>query len=134
MPGSIVAANPSAVMPFSLCTAFHHERYYAVDENSYENGEVQRSALVETSRKKWVLAKHLTSAEWSELLAFFNSQKGGTVEFIFYDVWETDPLFNYDETGTAEDGKYAVRFDGPWQEALVHGSMVDAQLSLIEVS
>ncbi len=130
----MVAANPTTVMPFSLCRAFRRSQGWAVEANTYQNGEYQSRALVSTSRKRWALEKHLLAASVSELRAFYLSQGGGRVEFTFYDVYETDPLFSYDETGTEVDGRYAVRFDGPWDQALVMGLMTDAQLSLIEVS
>ena len=130
----MVAANPVAVMPFNLCRAFRRQQGRATDANTYQNGEYQAQFLVSTSRKRWSLEKHLVPAEAAELRAFYLSQGGGHVEFTFYDVYETDPLFNYDETGTDVDGKYAVRFDGPWDQALVMGLMTDAQLSLVEVS
>ncbi len=130
----MVAANPTTVMPFTLCSAFRRSQAWANDTNTYQNGEYQAQYLVSTSRKRWDLEKHLVAADVSELRAFYLSQKGGHVEFTFYDVYETDPLFSYDETGTELDGRYAVRFDGPWDQALVMGLMTDAQLSLIEVS
>src|SRR5689334_12950157 len=139
MPGSgggasVVAANPTTVMPFSLCRAFRRSQSWAVEANHYQNGELQTRSLVSTSRKRWNLEKHLVAADVGELRAFYLSQGGGLIEFTFYDVYETDPLFNYDETGTDVDGRYAVRFDGPWDQALVMGLMADVQLVLVEVS
>ncbi len=130
----MVAANPATVMPFSLCRAFRRSQAWAVEANTYQNGEYQSRSLVSTSRKRWALEKHLIAADVAELRAFYLSQGGGRVEFTFYDVYETDPVFSYDETGTDVDGRYAVRFDGPWDQALVMGLMTDAQLSLVEVS
>lgn len=121
-------------MPFSLCRAFRRSQRWEVEANHYQNGELQTRSLVSTSRKRWELEKHLTPVDVAELRAFFLSQGGGVIEFTFYDVYETDPLFSYDETGSDVDGRYAVRFDGPWDQALVMGLMTDVQLSLREVS
>ena len=132
--GSIAAASPSVVMPFNLCRSFHHERTWETDSNRYLNGEVQRSALTGSSGKVWVLSPHLKASDVAALRTFYLAQGGGLVEFLFYDVYETSPLFTYDPTGIATTGRHTVRFDGPWNESLVLGSMTDVQLRLQEVS
>jgi len=132
--GSVVAANPSLVMPWTLARAFQRQQQYAVDRNDYANGETQPNALTTTSRKQWKLTFPLTSSQKTALLSFFNSVAGGLNEFIFYDVLETDPQFSYDVTGSALDGRYSVRFDGPWQSAFLSGSIAETDLALIEVS
>lgn len=133
MAGTIASASPSVVMPYSLAVAFQQSRAYTNDENRYLAGEVQRSALVATSRKQWQLTKRLTAAELGALRTFYLAQKGGTIEFYFYDVYETSPKFSYDVTGAASAGRYAVRFQGNLDLTLNLGRH-QAQLSLIEVN
>lgn len=140
MPGatggdSVVAANPTVVMPYALARAFRQERSWPVDLNVYANGEMQRSLLTATSRKRWALALPLTAAAKEAMLQFFLDQGGGTVEFLFYDLFETVPKFSYDPTGAAVAGRYTVRSDTPWQGALrVGGRATEGRLSLVEVS
>jgi hypothetical protein len=112
MAGTIASAAPSVVMPYSLAIAFRQQREYVNDENRYMAGEVQRSALVTTSRKTWTITKNLTNAQVAALRTFYLAQQGGLIEFWFYDVFETSPKFSYDMTGAASAGRYAARFDG----------------------
>lgn len=118
MPGSVAAANPTTVLPFSLSIFFERSQEWAVDKNRYRNGEVQADDLVSTSRKRWKLRKGLSATDIDDLRTFFLARNGGTEEFFFYDVWETSPIFSYDETGVATAGRYTVVFDGDLQEAL----------------
>ena len=76
MPGSVQNAVPLELMPHSLCRAFGHAREYVVLESEYRNGESQRSRLVETSRKRWRLAKRLTPALLQQLRDFYDARKG----------------------------------------------------------
>jgi hypothetical protein len=120
-------------MPRSLAVAFQPSREIAVISNQYLQGEVQRSVLVETSRKRWKQTKKLTAAELAALRTFYLARRGGTEEFYFYDLYETDPVFSYDETGAESDGRYAVRFEGKFQSSLgMARNQVDVEL--VEVS
>ncbi len=121
MPGSVASAAPSTVMPWRLCKAFTHDREFAVEENEYRNGESQRGRLSDTSRKRWRLAQRLTPAELDELRDHFEARHGMLEPFYVYDVWETDPKFSYDETGVSVTGRYTVRYDSPWQQAVGMG-------------
>jgi hypothetical protein len=87
------------VLPQNLCRAFTHSREYPVLENEYKNGESQRSALVTNSRKKWRLAKRLTTAALQTLRDFYDARKGRTEPFYFYDPYDTVPKFSYDPSG-----------------------------------
>jgi hypothetical protein len=136
VPASVAAANPTTVLPYSLCVAFQFSLEWAVDENTYRGGEVQRQAQVATSRKAWSQSKRLTTAELDTLRTFYLARKGGMEEFWFYDLWETVPKLSqagYDATGSATAGRYAVRFEGGWQEALQLGRHEGA-IVLVEVS
>lgn len=133
MPGSIVNAEPSAVMPWSLCKAFVHSREFPAIENEYRGGESQRSRLADTSRKSWRLAKRLTSADLAALRSFFAARSGPHEPFFFYDPWETSPKFSYDPEGEATAGRYTVRFEGGWSQACSL-SRKEASIALIELT
>jgi hypothetical protein len=122
-------------MPYALARAFRQERSRPADLNVYASGEVQRSLLTATSRKRWVLALPLTAAAKEAMLQFFLDQGGGMIEFLFYDLFETVPKFSYDPTGAAVAGRYTARFEGRWLSALRTGGLAsDASLTLAEIS
>lgn len=117
MPGSIQNAQPTTVLPQSLCRAFAHERAYPLIENEYKNGESQRSVLATTSRKRWRLSKRLAPTALRTLRDFYDARKGTTEAFYFYDPYETSPKFSYDPTGQVTTGRYTVRFNSDWQQS-----------------
>lgn len=133
MPGSVQNAAPSTVMPWNLCAAFARSQQYPALENEYAGGESQRSVLASTSRKRWRLAMRLSPARLAELRAFYEARKGPHEPFYFYDVWETNPKFSYDPTGQATQGRYAVRFEGGWEQWAGAG-LADVSLELVEVA
>jgi phage-related protein len=133
MPGSVQNAAPLAVLPASLSRAFVHEREYPVLDNEYRNGESQRSVQATNSRKRWRLAKRLTSAQLTALRDFYDARKGPTEPFYFYDPYETSPRFSYDPTGQAVVGRYTVRFAGPWEQSATL-ARADLTLELIELA
>jgi len=133
MPGSVQNAAPLTVLPASLSHAFTHEREYPVLDNEYRNGESQRSVQAANSRKRWRLAKRLTAAQLAALRGFYEARKGPAEPFFFYDPYETSPKFSHDPTGQAIIGRYTVRFDGPWGQALQLGR-IDASLALVELA
>lgn len=121
------------VLPHNLSRAFGHAREYIVLENEYRNGESQRSRLVETSRKRWRLAKRLMPALLQQLRDFYDARKGSQEPFYFYDPWDTNPKFSYDPTGTATQGRYTVRFEGIWEQMVGMGR-ADCEIALIELA
>ena len=133
MPGSVQNAAPVGVLPWSLSRAFVHEREYPVLDNEYRNGESQRSVQATNSRKRWRLAKRLTPALLAALRDFYDARKGQTEPFYFYDPYETNPKFSHDPTGQSIIGRYTVRFDGPWGQALQLGR-IDASIALVELA
>jgi hypothetical protein len=133
MPASVAAAAPVFVLPYSLASAFQQVRTYAVDQNRYPDGSVQSRVIPDSSRKRWVIGRKCTADELGDLRQFYIDRKGGAEEFYTYDPYETSPQFSYDETGVATQGRYAVRFDGNFQQSLGMGTH-PAQFSLIEVS
>jgi hypothetical protein len=126
MPGSVQNAAPLSVLPASLSRAFVHEREYPVLDNEYAGGESQRSVQATNSRKRWRLAKRLTSAQLVTLRDFYDARNGPTEPFYFYDPWDTNPKFSYDPTGQQTEGRYTVRFEGAWEQS--------AGIALIEVT
>jgi phage-related protein len=133
MPGSAQNAAPLTVMPASLSRAFVHEREYPVLDNEYRNGESQRKAQANNSRKRWRLAKRLMPAQLQALRDFFDARKGPTEPFYFYDPYETSPKFSHDPTGQTVTGRYTVRFATEWSQT-VGVSRADATFELIEVA
>lgn len=156
MPGYVQAANPTVVMPYALAIAFQSSRSWAISSNGYANGEYQSAVPIITdpvtaqpsnvasSRRTWQQTKKLTAPQWQALLNFWNSQRGCTKEFWFYDWFETSPLLSYDQTGQATQGRYTVRFNGDLTMAIISGPgdnfngiwgrAVQTPFSLIEVA
>jgi hypothetical protein len=62
--------------------------------------------------------KRLTPAELGALRDFYYNRNGPQEPYWFYDLSETVPTFGYDPTGAAVEGRYAVRFEGGWQESV----------------
>jgi phage-related protein len=133
MPGSVQNATPLTVLPESLSRAFVHEREYPVLDNEYRNGESQRKAQANNSRKRWHLAKRLARAQLETLRDFFDARKGPTEPFYFYDPYETSPKFSHDPTGQATAGRYTVRFAGTWEQS-ASLARTDLMLELIELA
>ncbi len=138
MPGAVLPVSPVSVMPKLLARSFTQNRQWEVDENLYIDASYQStgSGLVLTSRKSWSLTGRLTASEMSTLLAFYlahvNPTGTGVSEFWFYDLYETVPQFTYDPTGSATSGRFAVRFDGSFQQTADLARWV-TQLKLVEV-
>lgn len=133
MPGSVHNATPLTVLPASLSRAFAHEREYPVLDNDYRNGESQRKAQANNSRKHWRFAKRLAPAQLETLRDFFDARKGPMEPFYFYDPYETSPKFSHDPTGQATAGRYTVRFAGGWSQSVSLGR-ADVLLELVELA
>lgn len=134
MPGSVGNVVVQTVMPWNLCRAFTRSRTRPLIENRYCDGENQRANRTGSSRKSWSLTMRLSAAELTELREFYEARGGMREAFLFYDVWEFDPLFTYDEAGEAEGaGRYPVRFAMAWGQEVdwVRGV---ASLQLVEVN
>ena len=133
MPGSVQNATPLTVLPASLSRAFVHEREYPVLDNEYRNGESQRKAQANNSRKRWRFEKRLAPAQLQTLRDFFDARKGATEPFYFYDSYETSPKFSHDPTGASAAGRYTVRFSGGWNQSVSLGR-ADVSLELVELA
>ena len=121
MPGNLVQAAPTGVMPASLCTAFTELREYAQLQNQYHDGTIQRSQLAQTSRRTFRLSKRLSASLLSALYSFWLSQNAGLTPFAFYnpfDVASGQQIgSNYDPTGNETQGRVTVVFRGNWAQA-----------------
>jgi hypothetical protein len=121
------------VLPLSLSCTFVHTREYPVAVNEFVDGGAQRGLLAKSSRKRWRLAKRLRPAKMAELRPFYEARKGPHEVFYFYDPYETNPRFSYDPTGAAVQGRYTVRFQGGWRQAMNLGRG-DVEIQLVEVA
>ena len=131
MPGSISNAAPATTMPWSLCAAFRHSREYPLIENTYKDGENQRSLQAQTSRKRWAISMRLTPTALLAMRAFYNARSGPYEPFYFYDHTETVP--KYDSTPSGATGRYTVRFDGLWEQAC-GPARADVTLAIIQLA
>jgi len=130
MPGNIQIAVPVGLLPFSLCTAFSEAREYSQLQAQYHDGTTERSQLAQTSRRTFKLAKKLTASLAFTLKAFWDSQQGGIVPFLFYNLAEGA----YDATGNSTHGRYTVVFRGAWAQTTGILRTDVPQLELIEVA
>ena len=129
MPGNVQQANPSTVLPYSLCSAFSETRQLATRlSGPYSDGRDQRAALATTSRKLWRLGKRLTLPEWTALRNFFLARKGSVEPFWFYPV-----KAEHDPTGISSIGRFTVRFEGALSETYSM-SRSDVGLRLVEIA
>lgn len=128
MPGNVATATASVVMPLVLCSSFQRSERWKSLVNGYANGEHEAATLVTNSRRSWDLTGMLAPAALATLRDFYDGRKGQQLSFYFYDVHEGA----YDPSGTLANGRYIVRFAGPWSHTRQLGRM-PATLSLIEI-
>ena len=138
MPGNIMSAAPTAVMPESLCLSFVELREFVQLQNQYHDGTVQRSQLAQTSRHTFRLSKRLTASLLSALYSFWGSQNAGMTPFVFYnpfDVASGQQIgSNYDSTGNNTQGRVTVVFRGNWAQATDIARTNMQGLELVEVA
>ena len=130
MPGNIQSATPSSVIPYALCTAFSESREFIQIQAQYHDGTTQRSQLAQTSRKAFRLARRLTAPLAVALKAFWDTQQGGIVPFLFYNLAEG----TYDPTGNSTQGRYTVVFRGNWSQTTGMLRTDVPQIELVEVT
>jgi len=118
MPGNIIQAAPTEVMPARLSRAFHEETHLEADLNLYVDGSSDRQPLASRSRHYFTLSQTLSPADWQSLRAFYYAHQGRA--FYFYNLRETVPPFSWDPTGGNTVGRYTVAFDGSWMELYGH--------------
>lgn len=135
MPGSVNNASPDGVMPKSLCTAFTEKRNWESQSNEYHDGSRQDKALVSTSRKAWNLKKRLTPTLLDALYTFWSEHQNSA--FYFYNPFEFAsgqlPGSNFDATGVSTTGRYLVRINSDYTEA-VGIARADIGIDLIETA
>ena len=121
MPGNLVQAVPTAVLPKMLCTAFREAREYAQLQCQLHDGTIHRSQLAQTSRRTFTLAVRLNSSALATLYSFWVSQRGGLAPFYFYDPFAVaagQPIgSNYDASGNNTVGRITAVFRGGWSQA-----------------
>ena len=133
MPGSVLIAAPTTVLPASLSRTFARDQEWPVLVNEYRRGEPQTGLLGNASRKRWHLVKRLTPGQMGTLYQFWTDRNGGMEPFYFYDPYETNPRFTSDPTGATMTGRYAVRFDSSWSQSCNLGRG-DVEIVLVEVA
>ena len=127
MPGSVANAAPSTVMPFGACKAFSESRELAVRGNEYPDGTLQRVRQVATSRRSFSQTRRLAGSDLVALRTFWLTVRHGA--FYFYHSKEGA----YDATGVATAGRYTVRFEGDWSQAM-EIARGEVGLGLVEVA
>ena len=132
MPGAVVVATVSAVMPFSLFTKFSIQIQRKANINYYANGESQAGALVGAERRHWDVAKRLTGPVLATLAAFFVGRNGKQRPFYIYDITLTGVV--WDNTGVLTTGRYAVCFDNDtWSHSIGLGRANTGPFSFTEI-
>lgn len=131
MPGAVVTATVSAVMPFTLFKKFTRQEQYKSLSNGYSNGEYQSSAMVGSTRRRWDLSKRLAASDLSTLEAFYVAQNGRQIPFYIYDIMT--PGVVWDNTGVVTTGRASVCFDSSLTETIGVGRG-DVPFSITEIS
>ena len=138
MPGNIMSAAPTAVMPESLCLSFVELREYVQLQSQYHDGTVQRSQLAQTSRRTFRLSKRLSASLLAALYSFWVSQNAGMTPFAFYnpfDVASGQQIgSNYDSTGNNTQGRVTVVFRVNWAQATDVARTNVSAVELVEVA
>lgn len=114
MPGNVIAATPTDVMPANLARAFHEEMHIEADLNLYPDGSSDRNPLALNNRRYFTMQQTLVPTDWQQLRTFYFAHQGKP--FYFYNPRETVPPFTIDPTGQNTVGRYTVAFDGQWSE------------------
>lgn len=136
MPGNVVNALPSGVMPASLCTAFEESREYAGLQNQHHDGTTEQSLLAQTSRRTFKLSKRLSASLLTALKSFWDGQNGGLTPFLFYNPFDVTPGqqigSNYDPAGNSTVGRVTVVFRGNWSQSTGLARTDVPQIELVE--
>lgn len=133
MPGVIQLSTSAAVLPRYLCEVFTQEREFLANVNDYADASSQRGVIVQTSRRKWTIRPKVKITDLIALRNFWLARKG-TEAFYYYDFTESSPFGNFDITGAAPDGRFLVRFQGPWGQVNTNSPIGVASLQLVELS
>lgn len=133
MPRAVPHAVAVGVMPNSLCSAFTQSQVWENRINEYADGRTQREGEtnLDNSRRSWRISKRLTAELLTELRDFYDAHNN--TAFWFYDHQESTPIGNFDGTGASENGRFIVRFAGPWDQSKGVERAV-ATIGLVEVT
>lgn len=131
MPGAVVTATPSGVLPHPLFTKYALQIQRRANVNEYLDGTTQAAALVGAERRRWDLEQRLTAALLADLETFFEDHNGKQIPFYFYDT--TIPGTVYDATGVATTGRVAVTFDTDSYSHTLSPGRASSPFALIEV-
>lgn len=132
MPGSVVNAAPSTVLPYGRYRKFVVSSTYRVDTQVYPDGNSQRQLRVATARQRWDLSLQLIPSTAEAFLSFYDARRGSLEPFWFYDL-VSEPTAVWDPTGVATVGRITVRFDGPMSVARGMGRFT-VDFSLVEIN
>ena len=131
MPGNLIPAQPTDVMPARLSRAFHEELHLEADLNQYPDGSSDRNALAQNNRRYFTMQQTLSPDDWQTLRQFFYNHQGRP--FYFYNLRETVPPFSWDATGQNPIGRYTVAFDGTWSETYnAHRAQYDPESKVMK--
>ena len=129
MPASLALAQPTTVMPFSLCRSFVEDRLWTnIISEPYPDGRTQGRVQVGQPRRSWTITQRLSFTQYNTLHTFYNARKGMLEPFYWYPL-QTD----YDATGTSLTGRYTVRFNGSLSAEYLPGKQT-LNIQLIEVA
>lgn len=146
MPGLLLPASvtASAVLPYSLSTAFTEARALPLLSQRYHDTTFERALIYDgvlstpRSLRTWQLSKRLDTADLDLLQSFWENPviSGGLAPFYFYDPYAGSPIgSNWDPLGLSVLGRVTVVFSGAaWSHSLGIGRHVVPTLGLREVA
>ncbi len=118
MPGNVVAAAPTEVLPYSLSTSYRRGLEVLVRLVEYNDGRVQVGLLATVARRVWNLEKRLTPAQMITYRDFWLARRADQGSFLFSDVQKDSAGgFRPDDAGTqGYPHTFVVRLMSPWEE------------------
>lgn len=131
MPGNVLAAAPTLVMPAVACSSFERSPEWACDADRYPDGDEQVVSVVNSARYSWNLSVLAGPAALIALRNFYRQCKGPLLSFYFYDPYFAG--FAHDPAGLAVEGRFAARFASPWRQRAQIGRG-EAELSIIQIA
>ena len=132
MPGNLAPAEPTQVMPYSLAAAFEETLFLDAFINEYADGRSERRAGAFNARRTFRVARRLSDEQLEDLRTFYYDVARYGAPFWFYNVRETTPPYTWDETGSNPVGRYAVVWEGGWNDTITFGRH-ESQFVLREV-
>lgn len=121
MPGNLIPAEPTLVMPMGLMTRFEETLFLDAFVDTYADSNSTRRALAFNNRHIFRLARKLSFEELLELRDFYLVVARYGNPFWFYNLRETEPPGTWDPTGGDPIGRYTVVWHGGFNETFVLG-------------